>query len=296
MTSLSNPGTHGRSNSHKLLIPLSTTRSKKKKTRKRSQHTIQAPVEVISFFYRLGREAREQRQSFGKSNLPDDLEIPPVLYQLSSTCSTIDFGDCDSVVSWYSDDREIPEPVMLQGTRSEFRFEQSSLDEKRDWSEVNYKNLSDVKFQRKPKKQRANSLDFAYSEANEASRIRVALLTSPKAIENILLDEKQEDSTILKAVKEQLEKGRRRIIYSKPILNRREVRYERQKDHFAKIYLKKNRLRKNRLIRAKTSRRDNIHHRAKSKQIFLPCALEKLMDADVCLYDDLSMGEYKQTQ
>jgi len=289
MTSFPNPGTHGRSDSRKLIIPL------RKNTRKRSQHTITAPVEVISFFYRLGREARE-RQSSGKANLPDDLAIPPTLYQLSSTCSTMDFGDCDSVMSWYSDDRETSEPVIFAGARPEFRFGQSSLDEKTDWSEVNFKNLSDLKFQRKPKKQRANSLDFAYSEANEASRIRVALLKSPKAIEDILREEKEEDNTILKAVKDQLEKGRQRIIYSKPILNRREVRYERQKDHFAKIYLKKNRLRKNRIIRAKTSRNDNIHQRAKSKQIILPCALEKLMDADVCLYDDLALEEYKQTQ
>jgi len=292
MTSLPKPGTHRRSESHQLVIPLSSNRPKRKKTRKRSQHTITAPVEVISFFYRLGRE----RLSSGKANLPDDLAIPPALYQLSSTCSTIDFGDNESMFSWYSDDKDALEPVIFTGARSDFRFEQPSQDEKIDWSEVNHKNLSDIKFKRKPKKQRANSLDFAYSEANEASRIHVALLKSPKAIENILLEEKKEDSAILKAVKAQLEKGRRRIIYSKPILNMREVRYESQKDHFAKIYLKKNRLRKNKLIRAKTSRNDNIHHRAKSKHIILPCALEALMDADLCLYDDLSLGEHKQSQ
>jgi len=293
MTSRQTSGTHRRSDSYQLVVPRGN-HPKRKKTRIRSQHTITAPLEVISFYYRLGRET--SRQSIGKSNLPDDLAIPPVLYHLSSTCSTLDFGDGDSVMSWYSDDREPSESVFLKGTRSEIRFEKPLLDEKIDWCEVNHKNLSDIKFQRKPKKQRANSLDFAYSEANEASRIRVALLKSPKAIENILLNEKEEDSTILRAVKEQLEKGRKRIIYSKPILNMREIRYERQKDHFAKIYLKKNRLRKHKFIRAKTSRNDNIHHRAKSKQILLPCSLEKLMDADVCLYDDLSLGEYKQAQ
>jgi len=299
MTSLPNPGTHLRSESYTLIVPPSNNRPKKKKTRKRSQHTITAPVEVISFFYRLGREARERRAS-GKANLPEDLAIPPGLYhQISSSCSTIDFGDCESVVSWYSDDREREKSenaVILTGTRSDFRFDQLCEDENIDWGEVHHKKLSDIKLQRKKKKQRANSLDFAYSEANEASRIRVALLKSPKAIENILLEEKKEDSTILRAVKEQLEKGRQRIIYSKPILNMREVRYERQKDHFAKIYLKKNRLRKNILIRAKTSRNDNIHARANSKQIILPCPIGKLMDADVCLYDDLSFGEFKQTQ
>jgi len=142
-------------------------------------------------------------------------------------------------------------------------------------------------------KERANSSDFIYSEANEASRISVSILGSPKKMEKFLLEKKKEESTIWRIAKEKLQKGRRRIIYSKLQLTSKQDRYERKKDQFAKIFLKQNRLRKGGLLREKTSNCRKIHRRAFSKPIVIPSPpnVEEFENSGLYSCDDFLPGK-----
>jgi len=69
--------------------PLTVKRRKNKKER-RTLYTTTAPLEIISFFYRLGREGKEEKKSPLSPQLPDDTPIPdPVFsYKLSRLGST----------------------------------------------------------------------------------------------------------------------------------------------------------------------------------------------------------------
>merc|ERR1712060_183767 len=82
---------------------------------------------------------------------------------------------------------------------------------------------------------RANSTDYAYSEANDASRAVVASLKTTKALRNFLKNEEQKENNLLRLAKDELNKGRQNLTMSKPKLNIRDKRYEHQKDSLVKI-------------------------------------------------------------
>merc|ERR1712060_508826 len=137
----------------------------------------------------------------------------------------------------------------------------------------------------KPRK-RANSSDFAFSEANEVSRISVSMLKSSKAIGNYWQEEKKEEHGALQDAEKQLKNGRQSIIYSKPMLNTREKRYARQKDRLTKKYAKQNSLLKAALLRAKTSIIGGGMHRRASTELPSIPSLEELKEVDLYFYDD----------
>jgi len=81
--------------------PLPVHRRKKKKER-RTLYTTTAPLEIISFFYRMGREVNEEKKSALTLQLPDDTPIPDpgCSYKLSRMGSTDSY--CDSPCSLLS--------------------------------------------------------------------------------------------------------------------------------------------------------------------------------------------------
>lgn len=289
----------------------SPRKKKKSKSKSRPLYTIQAPLEVISFFYRLGREADDQKQMSGNLELPDDTPIPdPILNfytsktgtldligspvpnrQLSASYSVGEVTDFERMgsVSWLNDDEGtgVDGPLRIVSTRSDHRINEkiSTVDEKIDSGESSKQSIFKMKSWTKPRIARANSSDFAYSEANEVSRISVSMLKSSKAIGNYWHAEKKEDNSALKTAEKQLKNGRQSIIYSKPMLNTREKRYERQKDRLTKKYAKQSSLLKAALLRAKTRIISGMHRRASTELPSIPI-LEELKEVDLYFYDD----------
>jgi len=94
------------------------------------------------------------------------------------------------------------------------------------------------------KKMRSNSLDFAFSEANEASRIEMSTATTPKAIKEFLIPEENEekeddlDSLLMRFMKNHLRCGRRRRIISQSMLKKNVERHEERRRQLARIHLK----------------------------------------------------------
>jgi len=81
-------------------------------------------------------------------------------------------------------------------------------------------------YPKKHKKMRSNSTDFAFSEANEASRIEMSAVTSPKAAKEFLIPEERKEkeddveSIIMHIMKNHLRCGRRRKIISQSMLKK----------------------------------------------------------------------------
>lgn len=77
---------------------------------------------------------------------------------------------------------------------------------------------------------RSNSLDFAFSEANELSRIETSTLKSPKDIKEFLTrenkNEEEKESYLMQLMKKHLSCGRRKIVMSKSKLRDRVKRDE----------------------------------------------------------------------
>merc|ERR1711920_609692 len=173
-------------------------------------------------------------------------------------------------VSWCNDDAitGVDGPLRIVSTRLDHRINAkvSTVDEKIDSAEPSQQSLFKMKSWTKPRK-RANSSDFAFSEANEVSRISVSMLKSSKAIGNYWQEEKKEENSALQDAEKQLKNGRQSIIYSKPMLNTREKRYARQKDRLTKKYAKQNSLLKAALLRAKTSIIGGGMHRRASTEL-----------------------------
>jgi len=94
------------------------------------------------------------------------------------------------------------------------------------------------------KKMRSNSTDFAFSEANEASRIEMSTATSPKAIKEFLISQENEDkeddveSLLMRFMKNQLRCGRRRRVISQSMLKKSVKRHEQRRRQLARIHLK----------------------------------------------------------
>merc|ERR1719357_2400618 len=119
------------------------TPKKKIRCRKVPISTIQAPLEVISFFYRLWQEVDEQKQS-RTAFLPDDTPIPDPIRLLSSSLGTPhlqmsssnSFGDVRDFGrisrSWFLDDEGNAAgslPLLFTDTRSDVRNDEQILDE-----------------------------------------------------------------------------------------------------------------------------------------------------------------------
>jgi len=96
----------------------------------------------------------------------------------------------------------------------------------------------------KHKKIRSNSTDFAFSEANEASRIEMSTATTPKAIKEFLIPEENEEkeddleSLLMRFMKNHLRCGRRRRIISRSMLKKNVERHEERRRQLARISLK----------------------------------------------------------
>jgi len=282
-------------------------------------YTTQAPLEVISFFYRLGREANEQKQSMGRVNLADDTPLPEPLRKIWSSRLAMDIGSISlpstlpispshsageledyEVMSntWNFDDEDESNGTpsfLLKDASDGLLFEQfCSSDEKMDSHNNSECEPININFSNKPSRARANSTDYAYSEANEESRIGVARLKSPTAMRNFLTREQVEDDKLLSIAKDRLNKGRQNHIVSKLMLNVREIRYERQKDNFVKTCLRYNSLFNSPTSRPKASSVSERHMRVGPKDTSSPCkpSLEELKDDQFFLYDDASLSRY----
>jgi len=94
------------------------------------------------------------------------------------------------------------------------------------------------------KKRRSNSTDFAFSEANEASRIEISTVTSSKAFKEFLIPEdrkeKEDDveSIIMRIMKNHLRCGRRRRIISQSMFKKNVQRYEERRHRINRILWK----------------------------------------------------------
>jgi len=94
------------------------------------------------------------------------------------------------------------------------------------------------------KKMRCNSTDFAFSEANEASRIEMSTATTPKAIKEFLIskenEEKEDDleSLLMRFMKNHLLCGRRQRVISQSMLKKNVERHEKRRCQLARIRVK----------------------------------------------------------
>jgi len=297
MASLSTPSSLPEPSSYSFLSASFMTPKKKIRRRKVPIITIQAPLEVVSFFYRLWQEADEQKQS-RTAFMPDDTPIPDPLRLLSSSLGTPHFQmssshsfgevrDFERISrSWFLDDEGNAAgslPLLFSDTRSDLRNDEQFLDEKLDIVESSKQGSFNNNSPMIRRKMRAYSTDFAYSEANEVSRIDVDMLKSPQAREKFVLEEKKEELPLIHIAKVRLKTGGRGIIFSKPMLKRKEKRYKRQKDDFAKTYLMQNRLLKSTVLQQKAA--TTSHRRAFSTVPSVPM-LEELNEEE--LYISLS--------
>jgi len=221
-------------------------------------YTTQAPLEVISFFYRLGHEANDQKQSSVSSRSAFDSPLPEPLRKLFSsrlaemvTTSLIslpvspsysegEMKDYETVSnsSYFEDENKVlvSPPFFSEKTSDILLFEQCySADIDMDSYEDSRYESSNIDFPINRSRTRAKSTDYAYSEANEASRAVVASIKTTKGLRKFLNEEQQGEKKVLFSAKDKLSKGRQNHILSKPILNIREKQYQRQEDTLAKI-------------------------------------------------------------
>jgi len=218
--------------------------------------------------------------------LPDDTPIPDPIRLISSSTGTShirmssshslgDIRDFERIsISWFLDDEGSAGtlPLLLTDTGSDLPTDEQYSDEKLDVLESSKLGSFNIKSTKKPSKKRAHSTDFAYSEANEVSRIDVAMLKSPRAREKFVLEEKKEERPLINIIKVHMKSGGRGIIFSKPMLKRKENRYKRQKDDFAATYLKPSRLLKGTVLQQKTA--STTHRRAFSTVPSVPMLKE----------------------
>jgi len=297
MASLSTPSSLLEPSSYSFLSASYMTPKKKIRRRKVPISTIQAPLEVVSFFYRLWQEADEQKQS-RTAFMPDDTPIPDPIRLLSSSLGTPhfqmssshsfgevrDFGRISRL--WFLDDDGNAAgslPLLFTDTCSDLRNDEQFFDEKFDLVESSKQGLCNIKSPKIRRKKRAYSTDFAYSEANEVSRIDVDMLKSPQAREKFVVEEKKEELPLIHIAKIRLKTGGRGIIFSKQMLKRKEKRYQLQKDEFAKTYLKQNRFLKGTVLQQKAA---SISHRRAFSTVPSVPMLEELNEED--LYISLS--------
>lgn len=244
---------------------------RKKKKKRTTLYTTTAPLEIISLFYRMGREAKEDKRS-SELSLPDDTPIPDPVYKYtlsrvgtpeaycSSLCSpaksvndspytykpkkdsTIhDLAALDlemmNSASWGFDDDEVNELLVDRSPSAVLVQNGDHYGESSSTTLLTPSPLLEETISKTLKKPKVNSTDFAYAEANEATRINIAELGSPEDIGKYLSSDKKEDEEIpfLRLMKDQLSAGRPKVVSSKPLLNSRLKKYERNKRKLSRV-------------------------------------------------------------
>jgi len=256
--------------------------------------TVKAPFEVSSFLYRLLQDVDEEKQP-RTSLVLDDTALPDPIRLISSSLETPHFQRPSSYSrrevpdferisrSWFLEDEgtiRASMPLLITDTGSIMRSDESS-DEKVDVLESSREVSFNVESPKKLRKKRAHSTDFAYSEANEVSRIDVGMLKSPKARVKFVLEEKKEEMPLTHFAKVHLERGRQGVIFSDRMLKRKEKRYKRQKDDFAATYFKQNRLLKGTVLQQKAARTKARKHRKAFSAVPTVPMLEELKEDDI---------------
>jgi len=219
-------------------------------------YTTKAPLEVVSFLYRLGCEASEQKQSSKSLRSVFDCSLPePLLRVWSSRMAEVvpvtpsssvrevkDWNTVYSSSNFEDEEKLLVVPSgMSEETSDVFLFEQCySADIEMHSSEDSQYEDFNIDFAIKSCRKRAKSTDYAYSEANEASRAVVASLKTTAGLQTFLRNEKPEQNLLLRFAKDQLSEGRHNRIASKPMLNTREKRYQEEKDNLVRICQKRN--------------------------------------------------------
>jgi len=240
-------------------------------------YTTQAPLEIISFFDHMWHEANEQKQSSVSLRSAFDSTLPEPLLKIWSSrlaevdaISLINLPDCPRVKDYeilsnspnFEDEHKqlISPSFSSKETSDIFLFEQCSFADidVDSYEDSQYESLN-IDFPIKPSRIRANSTDYAYSEANEASRAVVASLKTTKAVRNFLKEEEQKENEPLRLARDELKEGRQNLIVSKPKLNIRDKRHEQQKDSLVKTSQRDSSMFNSRTLRPKAYSANSRH-------------------------------------
>jgi len=336
--------------------------------------TAQAPLEIISFFFQVGREGREVSKSTREKDLPEDTLIPDSGLGFTATFESIQYDASEgtqishrsnpslssnilttprtsnthqdnSKSRLYELDFEGPdeekkidhnecyimkqsgnslklEGIVLQkgskaqtGGDREQHFHSITRDANemtndvklRDWScpEKNFlegaETVASTLETRSPKrgvKKRTRSTDFAWSEANEVTRILVSELRTPKDVGEYLTDEKKEEDSgfidpFLHLLRGVLDSGRQGKITSRTMMKKKALRDCRRRQKLATLPWKPDSVSSATLIRAATCRERTPPEKSFCRRV---STIEEEESVELALYDESSAGHFRSVQ